>query len=225
MKYRKPLKITQRTTSVTNSFVQAVIPWVSPKPHERDEALDVLGMKLETVSCAYCGGSASDWDHLRALVRNKRPTGYVSDYKNMVPACGRCNQSKGAQEWRTWIEGAAPSSPTTRKVSKLKDRISALARFEAWGQVEPLALEELAAPALWKAHWENLASLEQALRMAQEHAAILQAEVSKNFHTTFPHTTSPTNDTAVSVDIAVTFDGNGPLATITMSSYKAKSGC
>lgn len=180
MKYRKPLKITQRTTSVTNSFVQAVIPWVVPSAYERDEALAILGMTVETVSCAYCGGAASDWDHLRPLVRNKRPTGYISDFKNMVPACGRCNQSKGAQEWRVWIEGTAAGSPKTRAIQQLDERVAALNRFEAWGQVKPLALDQLADTSLWETHWGNLAALELALKKAQEHAAVLQAEVSRN---------------------------------------------
>ncbi|WP_221137802.1 HNH endonuclease [Rhizobium lentis] len=180
MKFRKPLKITQRVSSVTNSFVQAVIPWVPPSPTQQSEALKVLGMEHGIV-CAYCGGVASDWDHLRPLVRNKRPTGYISDYKNLVPACGRCNQSKGAKEWRSWIVGRAAGSPASRGTTDLNKRIAALDRFESWGDVAPLPLEQLAAPDLWSKHWENLRRLEEALQDAQKHAAMLQAEVHRRF--------------------------------------------
>lgn len=180
MKFRKPLKITQRVSSVTNSFVQAVIPWVPPSSGQQSEALRELGMD-DGIVCAYCGGVASDWDHLRPLVRNKRPTGYISDYKNLVPSCGRCNQSKGAQEWRSWIVGSAAGSPASRKIPDLDKRIAALERFETWGAVQPLPLERLADATLWAQHWENLRRLEEALQDAQKHAAVLQAEVHRRF--------------------------------------------
>lgn len=174
------MKITQRVSSITNSFVQAVIPWVPPSSSQQTDALKVLGME-DGIVCAYCGGVASDWDHLRPLVRNKRPTGYISDFKNLVPSCGRCNQSKGAQEWRSWIAGSAAGSPTSRNVPDLEKRIEALERFETWGVVSPLPLERLADPALWALHWENLRRLEEALQDAQKHAAVLQAEVHRQF--------------------------------------------
>lgn len=196
MKFRKPLKITQRASSVTNSFVQAVIPWVPPSPTQQSEALKVLGME-DGIVCAYCGGVASDWDHLRPLVRNKRPTGYISDYKNLVPACGRCNQSKGAQDWRSWISGGAAGSPTSRGVADLSNRIAVLDRFESWGAVSPLPLEQLAAPELWSKHWENLRRLEEALQEAQRHATVLQAEVRK---------TSGTNSRCIAPELSITLD-------------------
>jgi hypothetical protein len=39
MKFRQPLKITSRTSSITNSFVQAIIPFIEPTREETDEAL------------------------------------------------------------------------------------------------------------------------------------------------------------------------------------------
>ena len=44
MKFRKPLTITSRTSSVTNGFVQAIIPSIEPTAEETDEALAVLGV-------------------------------------------------------------------------------------------------------------------------------------------------------------------------------------
>ena len=43
MKFRKPLKITSRTSSITNAFVQAIIPSVEPSAEEEAEALSILG--------------------------------------------------------------------------------------------------------------------------------------------------------------------------------------
>lgn len=81
-----------------------------PTEDEVREALEVLGMSESTVCCAYCGGPRTEWDHLNPLVRDKRPTGYVSEIHNLVPACGKCNQSKGSSSWETWMFGPAPWS-------------------------------------------------------------------------------------------------------------------
>lgn len=171
MKFRKPLKITQRVSSVTNSFVQAIIPWIEPTQAELDEALEVLGMTYDTIVCAYCGGAASDWDHLRPLVKGKRPTGYISEAKNLVPACGRCNQSKGGQDWRVWIEGRATGSPKQRGIINLGNRITKLTSFEEWGDIRPLPLRDWVGAELWDAHWENLIELERLMQEAQLHAS------------------------------------------------------
>ena len=42
-------------------------------------------------------------DHLRPLVKDKEPTGYISEIHNLVPSCGKCNQSKGNKEWKAWM--------------------------------------------------------------------------------------------------------------------------
>ena len=64
-----PVKITGRTSTITNSFVNAIIPAVWPTEAEVSEALEVLGMSPDTISCAYCGDTKTEWDHLRPLVR------------------------------------------------------------------------------------------------------------------------------------------------------------
>jgi hypothetical protein len=196
MKFKKPSNISQRVSSVTNSFVQAVIPWVAPTPEQRSEALRVLGMH-EKIVCCYCGDAAAGWDHLYPLVRDKRPTGYISDYRNMVPACARCNSSKGKSDWRVWITGSAPNSPTSRGVHDVDQRIAALDCFEKWGAVLPIAIEQLASPELWSKHWENLRRLEEALLDAQKHAAVLQEEVRSRFGS---QTVFATTDLGVSAE-------------------------
>jgi hypothetical protein len=46
MKFRRPLKITGRTSSVTNSFGQAITPTADPTVQEMVEALNVLGITV-----------------------------------------------------------------------------------------------------------------------------------------------------------------------------------
>ncbi len=179
MAFRKPLKITSRASSVTNSFVQAIVPHIVPTPAEIDEALGVLEMTQHNRVCVYCGTPATDWDHLRPMVRGKRPTGFIDEIRNLVPSCGPCNQSKGASEWRKWMEGSARGSPKTRGVTDLQERIARLERFEQWGNVLPLPLRELAGAEQWDAHWANLEAIEQQMRSAQTHAAELQIAIQK----------------------------------------------
>jgi hypothetical protein len=177
MKLRRTLTITSRTSSITNCFVQSIIPEVEPGPGELIEALSVLGMTKDDLTCVYCGASATDWDHLRPLVKNKRPTGYITEIRNLVPACNRCNQSKSGTEWRKWMLGDAKGSPKTRSVPDLKSRIERLERFEAWGNVRPLPLQELGGIEYWDLHWKNLESIEQNMKKAQLHATKLQGAI------------------------------------------------
>jgi len=179
MKFRKLLKITSRTSSITNSFVQAILPSFPPTLGERSEALTVLGMSEESISCVYCGSPATDWDHLRPLVRNKQPTGYINEMKNLVPSCGPCNQSKSGNDWRAWMLSAAIGSPATKKVADIAERIDRLEKFVAWGDVKPLPLRELAGPDRWDTYWKHLSAIEKAMIAAQHEALGVQAAISK----------------------------------------------
>src|ERR1041385_6913759 len=106
-----------RKSSITNAFVNALIPVIDPTNQEIAEALRILGMEPSDVRCAYCGDKSTEWDHLRPLVIKHRPTGFISEIGNLVPSCGKCNQSKGNKPWRVWILSATFShSPTKRGV-------------------------------------------------------------------------------------------------------------
>jgi 5-methylcytosine-specific restriction endonuclease McrA len=176
MKQRAPLKITSRTSSITNSFVQAIIPTVEFSADEQREALAHLAMTPDNLRCAYCGAATTDWDHLRPLVKKKRPTGYISEIRNLVPSCGPCNQSKGASDWRTWMTGKARGSPTTRNVSG-QERMACLNQFETWGNVHPIAFEGMISKAAWDAYWAQLDGVLDSMRVAQEKAATLREAI------------------------------------------------
>lgn len=177
MKFRKTLKITSRTSSVTNGFVQAIIPCVEPTEAQKNEALAILHIDPNRLECAYCGASATDWDHLRPLVKGKRPTGYCNEIRNLVPACGPCNQSKSGQDWRAWISGSARNAPRTRGVPDLPLRIRRLEAFEDWSRHEPIPMRELAGEGLWDAYWSRLEEIEKQMREAQREAELLRARI------------------------------------------------
>src|SRR5687768_9001300 len=108
-----------RKSSVTNAFVNSLIPVIEPTPGEVAAALQLLGMTAGDVRCAYCGDKATEWDHLRPLVVNRRPTGFISEIANLVPSCPKCNQSKGNKHWLLWIMSTATHAPATRQIADL----------------------------------------------------------------------------------------------------------
>src|SRR6266852_4036221 len=99
------MTVTGRSSSITNAFVSAVIPTVEPTEAEELEALRILRMDPVDIRCAYCGDKASEWDHLRPIISGQEPTGYITEIANLVPSCGKCNQSKGKSYWRSWMKG------------------------------------------------------------------------------------------------------------------------
>src|SRR5712691_11638586 len=110
-----------RKSSITNAFVNTLIPQITPTPEEIEEALTILGIDIADVRCAYCGDKMTEWDHLRPLVLKQRPTGYISEIANLVPACGKCNQSKGNKAWRVWMLSKAKLSPTGRSLANVAE--------------------------------------------------------------------------------------------------------
>jgi hypothetical protein len=178
-----PMKIMARTSSVTNAFVNGIIPVVPPSAVEVAEALEVLGLSADDLRCAYCGDRASEWDHFRPIVTGRRPTGYISELANLVPACGKCNQSKGASPWRTWITGPAKLSPASRGVADLDERIARLEAFERWRTPTVVDFEAAVGAELWARYWAEhdrlLGVMRECQTTADEVALAIQEYVRK----------------------------------------------
>lgn len=172
-----PVKIIGRRSTITNSFVSAIIPVFMPSDDDIREALTVLGMTSDDERCVYCGAQSTEWDHLRPLVRGKRPTGYVSEIANLVPACGKCNQSKSGRDWREWIRSDAPHSPHSRGVADLDSRIAHLDAFEKWRTPIQIDFATCAGAELWKKHWENHERLLSMMRECQSTAEAVRLAV------------------------------------------------
>ncbi|MDQ0893488.1 hypothetical protein QFZ26_001043 [Agromyces ramosus] len=172
----KPVRITGRSSSITNSFVNGIIPVVIPTADQIDEALRILGMQ-DAVRCAYCGDTASEWDHLRPLVMGKQPTGYISEIHNLVPACGKCNQSKGNKPWREWMFSSARLSPATRGVRGLAERAERLDAYEQWQTPTRIDFGSVVGDELWAQHWRNHAAILQAMRDAEITVELIRKRV------------------------------------------------
>jgi hypothetical protein len=173
------MKITGRSSSITNSFINSIIPIIVPTNEQVKEALDILGMDHDSFQCAYCGDTASEWDHLRPLVQNKKPTGYISEIHNLVPACGKCNQSKGNKPWQTWIMSSAKLSPKSRGVPDINQRIEKLQKYEAWLEPTKVDFESVVGKEKWEQHWANWESVQNTMRQAQTLATEINRTIAK----------------------------------------------
>lgn len=154
--FRMPLgqTIMGRKTTITNAFVNSLIPAVYPDANEIRTAIQILGLRVEDLRCTYCGDKSSEWDHLRPLVVHRRPTGFISEIANLVPSCGKCNQSKGNRNWRDWMLSTARHSPTARQIAQVGERVNRLEAFEQWKRPIKIDFECLFAVGKWSEYWE-----------------------------------------------------------------------
>ena len=173
----KSMNITGRTSSITNAFINSIIPVIKPTEAEVKQALEILAINPNDLRCAYCGSVATEWDHLRPIVIDRKPTGYISEIYNLVPACGKCNQSKGNKPWKEWIVSKAKLSPKTRGINDLNDRIKRLEIYETWGTPKRVEFVKVVSRELLDKHWKNLETIIDKMREAQELANQIKSEL------------------------------------------------
>ena len=172
-----PVKITGRSSSITNSFVNSIIPVVEPSEGQIARALEILSIDPDAMTCAYCGDTSTEWDHLNPLVSGKQPTGYISEIENLVPACGKCNQSKGNKPWRDWMLSGARLSPKTRGIADLDRRIQLLERYEAQNHPRRFKFEDIVGQEKWAAYWLDRDKIFDAMKDAQVLAEAIRLTV------------------------------------------------
>lgn len=171
-------RITGRVTSIRGAFFAAITPVVIPTEAEVDEALSVLDMSRGDCVCAYCGGPKSEWDHLRAIVRESKPTGYITELANLVPSCGKCNQSKGNTPWEEWMRGDAERSPKKRGIADIEDRIARLRAYECWRTPTRLNYQAILGKESWAQYEERLKVAIEQLVASEELASQLRETIS-----------------------------------------------
>lgn len=162
-----PVKIVGRTSSITNAFVNGIIPVIEPTNEEVEEALFTLGMNKDNIRCSYCGDKYTEWDHFHPLVINKLPTGYISEIHNLVPACGKCNQSKGNKNWKLWMMSDALLSPKTRQIPDLEEKIKKLEDYESKFKPIIIDFESIVGKEKWEGHWENCQKIHNLMKDSQ----------------------------------------------------------
>ncbi|MFC0018358.1 HNH endonuclease [Roseibacillus persicicus] len=163
-----------RASAMRSAFVRSLIPNVPPSERELADAFSLLKLDADDLRCVYCGDPSTEWDHFFPVMRKGRPTGYLTRIQNLVPACGKCNQSKGNRDWKDWMTSAAPLSPTTRGVSKLSQRIRRLQAFEAWGAEAVVDFETVLGSDAMKQHNDYLRQILSLMNEAEAHSKALR---------------------------------------------------
>ena len=153
--------------------------WKGPTEEQLAESLSILGMDESSFCCSYCGDTASEWDHFRPLVKNRKPTGFISEIHNLVPACGKCNQSKGNKDWKTWMLSDAALSPKSKGVADIDQRINRLDAYAEWGAAAQIDFEEILSPEDWKQHWDNWHRILDEMKTAQVLADSIRLSVAE----------------------------------------------
>lgn len=180
-RYSRP-RIRGRDSSLAAAFVHAIIP-----RHVDIQAQKALYERygINVDECVYCGGEARDTDHFFAIVEGGKPSGHFHTIDNLVPACGRCNESKSGAYWRDWITGPAPGSPATRKVPDLQERIERLSRFEQDVPRDPASalnkLRDVIGPERWDSYWNRLDEIKERMKDAQIEADAISRLVEAAF--------------------------------------------
>ncbi len=166
-----------RKSSITNAFVNSVIPVITPTIEEIDQALAILGVDPADCRCVYCGDKSSEWDHLRPLVVQRRPTGFVTEIANLVPACGKCNQSKGNKPWRDWMMSKAKLSPTGRGLVNVAERVGRLDAFEKWRPPTQLDFASVLGNEDWENYWSMCEKVTDELKECQKVADVMRKKI------------------------------------------------
>jgi hypothetical protein len=171
-----------RKSTLTNAFVSALIPRIEPRIEEIDEALTILGLDPFDLRCAYCGNPYDTWDHLRPLVTDRRPTGYITEIANLVPACGKCNSSKGKSHWRDWLLGKAKGSPSFRQIPDLELRALRLTTYENWREPVRVDFCAIIGETDWQHYWSLCEAVVGDLQAAQTVADALKERIVAAIH-------------------------------------------
>lgn len=121
-------KAPQRTTpgfsfSIIN---RALVDCLGKRQFGKDEMAQVLAF-FDTAEpeCAFCGSSTvRRWDHLEPVSQ-----GGETVLGNMVPACGRCDDSKQHRPFEQWMTGDAKWSPKSRDVKDIQRRVDRIKAY------------------------------------------------------------------------------------------------
>jgi len=114
--------IRNRTSTMASQFARARAPYILPTSDELFQRCRLLKVDPSRPDCVYCGASATEWDHLMPMVQGAAWTGFFTEIANLVPACGKCNQSRGSKPVAKWMRSTARWAPLT--VFRIRDGLS-----------------------------------------------------------------------------------------------------
>lgn len=158
--------VSARISTINNAFAQSVIPRILEEDQEKLKTYyHELGIKEG--QCAYClKDRASTGDHLRPLIKDKLPTGYLTNISNIVPCCSECNSSKGGKDFEVWYK----SNKNLERLKKIgltekqiNDRYNTITRYLTKHKQKPLNFKNIVGIADWNEFIKRKKQLEKLL--------------------------------------------------------------
>ena len=170
MKYQMPAKanLRGRSSTISNAFAISITPYITPNESEVNDSYKAL--QIEEGQCAYCLKEGNGKDHLKPLVRNGMPTGYITSIENLIPTCSACNSSKGAKEFKLWYLSEQNVTRLKNKGlddSTINERYRIICAYEEKTK-GPIDYEEIVGKELWDEYKRRKSDLINKLNEEQE---------------------------------------------------------
>ena len=183
-KFKMPTKsnLKGRTSTINNAFTISITPYIRPTEEEFYQMYKKL--KLEPSKCAYCLNEATTTDHLKPLVKNGLPTGYITNIKNLVPCCSSCNSSKGSKNFSDWYlqeknKNRLYAMEFTDK--QIEERYNIICKYEKELD-KPLDYEKILGKKLYNEYKERIEVMNKLLKKNQEFCDTLKEKIEKNLN-------------------------------------------
>ena len=164
-----------RSSTISNAFAISITPYIYPTSAAITDFYDLLA--IEEGQCAYCLGDANAMDHIKPLVTDGLPTGYITDIHNLVPCCWACNSAKGKKDFSEWYLSKNNVDRLHKKGlsnDKIQERFSVIKNYISRIGV-PLNYQEILGDDLWNEYLSRRKNLIAALRENQEFCDKLDA--------------------------------------------------
>jgi len=99
----------KRKTTISHAFASALSVSDTYNEEKIDTALLILGQDPnKDLQCAYCNKPAETWDHIMAIVKDGKFSGYGHQIGNLIPCCKDCNSKKGNRNWKDFLINKRP---------------------------------------------------------------------------------------------------------------------
>jgi len=103
----------KRKTTIAHAFASALSVADAYDVEKIDIALRTLGQDPDKdLLCIYCDRPAETWDHIMAIVKDGKFSGYGHQVGNLIPCCKDCNSKKGNRDWKEFLISKRPNERT-----------------------------------------------------------------------------------------------------------------
>jgi hypothetical protein len=100
----------KRKTTIAHAFASALSVADAYDEKKIDAALRMLGQDpSKDLLCVYCDRPAETWDHIMAIVKDGKFSGYGHQVGNLIPCCKDCNSKKGNRDWKGFLITKRPN--------------------------------------------------------------------------------------------------------------------